>query len=106
MLNIQYCGYICNKINQKDFAKGDEVLLVIRPETVTLFPTDAEDLPNMLTGKIKDSMYSGNLVKYTIKCGDRELLIDQYNPKDSIRFRRGDNIKFTVPKSVHALPKR
>lgn len=106
LVATEYGNISLTKINQKDFAKGDEVLLVIRPETVTLFPTDAEDLPNMLTGKIKDSMYSGNLVKYTIKCGDRELLIDQYNPKDSIRFRRGDNIKFTVPKSVHALPKK
>ena len=102
----EYGNISLTRINQKDFAKGDEVLLVIRPETVTLFPADAEDLPNMLTGKIKDSMYSGNLVKYTIQCGDRELLIDQYNPKDSIRFRRGDNIKFTVPTSVHALPKK
>lgn len=106
LVATEYGNISLTKINQKDFAKDDEVLLVIRPETVTLFPTDAEDQPNMLTGTIKDSMYSGNLVKYTIKCGDRELLIDQYNPKDSIRFRRGDNIKFTVPKTVHALPKK
>jgi len=106
LVATEYGNLSLTKINQKDFSKDDEVLLVIRPETVTLFPSDAEDLPNMLTGKIQDSMYAGNLVKYTIRCGDREILIDQYNPKDSIRFRRGDNIKFTVPKSVHALPKR
>jgi ABC-type Fe3+/spermidine/putrescine transport system ATPase subunit len=106
LVATEYGNLSLTKINQKDFAKDDEVLLVIRPETVTLFPSDAEDLPNMLTGKIQDSMYAGNLVKYTIRCGDREILIDQYNPMDSIRFRRGDNIKFTVPKSVHALPKK
>jgi ABC-type Fe3+/spermidine/putrescine transport system ATPase subunit len=94
-----------NKANDKNLGKGDEVFLVIRPETVTLFPSDAQDLPNMLTGKIRHSMYAGNLVKYTIKCGDREILIDQYNPKDSIQYKRGDNIKFTIPSTIHALPK-
>ena len=93
-------------INGKEIATGDEIYLVIRPETVTIFPSDSEDLPNMLTGEIQESMYAGNLVKYTIRCGDREILIDQYNPKDSIRFKRGDKIKFTVPKTVHALPKK
>ncbi|OEU54141.1 MAG: hypothetical protein BA862_14615 [Desulfobulbaceae bacterium S3730MH12] len=95
-----------NRTNNKDLAVADEIYLVIRPETVMIFSSDSEDLPNMLTGEIQDSMYAGNLVKYTIRCGDREILIDQYNPKDSIKFKRGDKIKFTVPKSVHALPKK
>jgi len=90
----------------ENLLKGDKIFLVIRPETVTIFPQDSEDLPNMLTGEIQDSMYAGNLVKYTIRCGDREILIDQYNPKDSIKFKRGDKIKFTIPKTVHALPKK
>ena len=104
-VTTEYGDISLNKINEKNFDKGDEVFLVIRPETVTLFPWDAPDRPNMLTGQIRHSMYSGNLVKYTILCGDREILIDQYNPKDSIRFKRGDTIKFTVPRTVHALPK-
>ncbi|MBW2659728.1 MAG: ABC transporter ATP-binding protein [Deltaproteobacteria bacterium] len=106
LVTTEYGDIALDKIDKANFDKGDEVLLVIRPETVTLFPSDAEDLPNMLTGKIKDSMYAGNFVKYTIKCGDREILIDQYNPRDSIKFRRGDSIKFTVPRTVHALPKK
>ena len=106
LVSTEYGDISLNKINEKNFDKGDDVFLVIRPETVTLFPSDAEDMPNMLKGKIQHSMYAGNLVKYTIKCGDREILIDQYNPKDSIKFRCGDNIKFTVPRPVHAIPKR
>jgi len=95
-----------NGASEKNLEKGDEVFLVIRPETVAIFPSDAQDLPNMLTGKIQHAMYAGNLVKYTIRCGDREILIDQYNPKDSIKFKRGDNIKFIIPITVHALPKK
>ncbi|MCP4672936.1 MAG: ABC transporter ATP-binding protein [Desulfobacula sp.] len=105
-VSTEYGNVSINKANDKNLQKGDEVFLVIRPETVKLFPSDAEDLPNMLTGKIEHSMYAGNLVKYTIKCGDRKILIDQYNPKDSIKFKRGDNIKFTIPRTVHALPRK
>lgn len=105
-VSTEYGDLSLNRGNEQNLEKGDDVFLVIRPETVTLFPSDAEDLPNMLTGKIRHSMYAGNLVKYTIRCGDREILIDQYNPKDSIKFKRGDNIKFTIPRTVHALPKK
>lgn len=105
-VSTEYGNLSLNRVNEKKFEKGDEVFLVIRPETVALFPPDAEDLPNMLTGNIQHSMYAGNLVKYTIRCGDREILIDQYNPKDSIKFKRGDNIKFTIPNTVHALPQK
>ena len=105
LVSTEYGDIALDKINEKNFDKGDEVFLVIRPETITLFPSDAEDMPNMLKGKIQHSMYAGNLVKYKIKCGEREILIDQYNPKDFIKFKRGDNIKFTVPRTVHAIPK-
>ncbi len=105
-VSTEYGDLSLNRGNEQNLEKGDDVFLVIRPETVTLFPSDAEDLPNMLTGKIRHSMYAGNLVKYTIRCGDREILIDQYNPKDSIKFRSGDTIKFTIPRTVHALPKK
>lgn len=101
-----YGNVSIKKTGNKNLEKGDEVFLVIRPESVTLLPFDVDDLPNMLPGKIQHSMYAGNLIKYTIKCGDRELAIDQYNPKDSVKFNTGDNIKFIIPKTVHALPQK
>ncbi|MCP4680820.1 MAG: ABC transporter ATP-binding protein [Desulfobacterales bacterium] len=105
-VSTEYGNLSLYRANAKNLEKRDEVSLVIRPESVALFPSDTEDMPNMLTGKIQHSMYAGNLVKYTIKCGDREIHIDQYNPKDSIKFKRGDNIKFMIPRTVHALPKK
>jgi len=103
-VSTEYGDLSLNRVRKKRFEKGDDVFLMIRPETVTLFPSDAQDMPNMLFGTIRHAMYAGNLVKYTIRCGDRDILIDQYNPKDSVRFRRGDKIKFTIPRTVHALP--
>jgi ABC-type Fe3+/spermidine/putrescine transport system ATPase subunit len=105
-VSTEYGNISLNKANAKNLSKGDEVFLVIRPESVSLFPSDTEDMPNMLTGTIQHSMYAGNLVKYTIKCGERDIHIDQYNPKDAIKFNRGDTIKFIIPRTVHALPKR
>jgi hypothetical protein len=33
------------------------------------------------------------------------MIVDQYNPKDTVKFKRGDQVKITVPRSAHVLPK-
>jgi len=48
-------------------------------------------------------MYAGNLAKYTVKIGDKDMIVDQYNPKDSHRFRKKDKVEIVVPRTVHAL---
>ena len=90
----------------KKVQPGDDVLLVIRPETVTLKPErEAVDTANSFGGVVESYMYAGNLAKYTIRLGNREIVIDQYNPKDAVKFTRGDQVRFTIPKSIHALAK-
>jgi spermidine/putrescine ABC transporter ATP-binding subunit len=88
---------------QEDIKKGDEILLVIRPETLTLSQSHAEEMQNTFHGTVESHMYAGNLSKYTVKFGDREMIVDQYNPKDSERFKRKDKVKITIPRTIHAL---
>ena len=85
--------------------KGDEVLLVIRPETIPLSRSDGLTQQNTFNGIIESFMYAGNFVKYTIKIEDKEMIVDQYNPKDTVKFKRGDQVKITVPQSTHVLSK-
>ncbi len=92
--------------SDRNFEVGDDILLVIRPETVSLAPVSrGEDAPNTLCGVVESHMYAGNLAKYTIRLGDKLLIIDQYNPRGSILFGRGDEVRITVPPSIHALKK-
>jgi spermidine/putrescine ABC transporter ATP-binding subunit len=88
---------------QEDIKKGDEILLVIRPETLTLSPSRGEEIQNTFHGTVESHMYAGNLSKYTVKFGDREMIVDQYNPKDSVKFKRKDKVKITIPRTIHAL---
>jgi len=91
--------------NQRKVDIGDTVVIIIRPETVTLFPAERTDLPNTFHGRVESKMYAGNLAKYTVRIGDKALVIDQYNPKDAIQFQRGDDVTFTIPETVHILAK-
>ena len=86
--------------------KGDAVVLVIRPETVSLSPSKGTQRTNTFHGMILSRMYAGNLAKYTVKFGDKEMIVDQYNPAGSQQFRKNDEVKTTVPRTVHALKKR
>ncbi|HIJ55073.1 MAG TPA: ABC transporter ATP-binding protein [Deltaproteobacteria bacterium] len=88
-----------------DEQKYDEILLVIRPETLSLSADQAGKQANTFHGVIESFMYAGSLVKYTVKVEDREMIVDQYNPKDATKFQRGDKITITVPRTTHALKK-
>ena len=98
-----YCRMALDHL-QPEIEPGDAVVLVIRPETVTLLPAEgSQDEQNMLYGTIESHMYAGNLSKYTVAIGNRKIIVDQYNPKDSALFRRKDQVKLEVPRTVHAL---
>ncbi len=82
---------------------GDQALVVIRPEAVTLLPPDSGEHQNVFSAEVSNSMYAGNLVKYTLRLGEKELVVDQYNPKDSAQYQKGDRVSFTIPETAHAL---
>ena len=86
--------------------KGDTVVLVIRPETVSLSPSKGTERTNTFHGTIQSRMYAGNLAKYTVSFGDKEMVVDQYNPIGSQQFQKNDEVKITVPRTVHALKKK
>ena len=85
------------------FQKGDEILLVIRPETVSLSPSHGTERINTFHGKVQSFMYAGNLAKYTVKFGDKEMIVDHYNPMDTQQFKKNETVKIKVPRTIHAL---
>jgi len=89
--------------DQKGIKVGDEVLLVIRPETVSLSPSHGTERPNTFHGTVESQMYAGNLAKYTVKFEDREMVVDHYNPMGSEKFSKNDKVKVTVPRAIHVL---
>jgi ABC-type Fe3+/spermidine/putrescine transport system ATPase subunit len=89
--------------DQEDIKVGDEILLVIRPETVSLSPSHGTERPNTFHGTVRSQMYAGNLAKYKVKFGNQEMVVDHYNPMGSQKFNKNDKVKVTVPRSIHVL---
>jgi ABC-type Fe3+/spermidine/putrescine transport system ATPase subunit len=89
--------------HQKDIAKGDQVLMVVRPETVSLSAWGGGESQNTFHGVVQSKMYAGNLAKYTVKFGQKEMVIDHYNPMGSKKYGRNEKVKVTIPRNVHVL---
>ena len=88
---------------QKGVKTGDPILLVIRPEAVSLSPSNGTKRQNTFHGTVESQMYAGNLAKYTVKFGDKQMVVDHYNPMGSQHFSRNEAVEVTIPRSVHVL---
>ena len=89
--------------HQNEIVAGEQVLLVIRPETVSLSPWGGGESQNMFHGEVDAQMYAGSLAKYTVRFGEKKMVIDHYNPMGSRKFARNEKVKVTIPRNVHLL---
>jgi len=89
-----------------EFKKDDEVIIVIRPESLEMSSPE-EDQSYAIQGKIDKSVYLGATIEYeiTAKGMNRKLNAVIYNPIEKGFFKEGDlvNIDFN-PIAVHILP--
>ncbi len=89
--------------DRKDIKEGDQILAVVRPETMTLAIPNATSKPNSIKGIIQNQMYAGNHTKYTVKIGDKNINVDQHNPKDAPDLQKYDQVELIIPRNVHIL---
>jgi len=85
-----------------DFKSGQEITLVVRPESLRLNSTGS----GIFTGTVTKSVYLGQLVEYEIDCGGgKPVLAVTYDPADQGFFKTGDKagVDFSAPAS-HILP--
>lgn len=74
------CGTLQGRITVEDWnpVSGIEVLLSIRPEAIKIGPSAGA----MLTGKIRERTYLGNLIQYTVELSDGFLIqVAEMNPR-------------------------
>jgi ABC-type Fe3+/spermidine/putrescine transport system ATPase subunit len=102
VINTEY-GKIEITLEQDDIANGDEVLMVIRPESVNISLDCGGKGQNVLSGTLKSYMYAGSLAKCTVMIGERTMIIDQYNPRDAQQFKHAEKVQVEIPRSVHLL---
>ena len=90
-------------LDQEDIEPGDEVLMVVRPESVTLSLGFGAKRPNVVCGTLKSYMYAGSLAKCTVEIGTMKMIIDQYNPSDAHHFKQAERVEVEIPRRVHLL---
>jgi spermidine/putrescine ABC transporter ATP-binding subunit len=99
-------GKIEINLDRSDIKSGDKILLVIRPETVSLSSPDGVIKQNTLEGYVESTMYAGSIIKYVINIGERNLIVEQHNPKDVGLFKEKDKVALMIPKNVHVLRRK
>lgn len=98
-------GDIQVTLEQDDISSGDDVLMVIRPESVALSLNYGGKNPNVIHGKLKSYMYAGSLAKCTVMIGKDKMIIDQYNPRDAEKFLHAAEVDVEIPRRIHLLKK-
>ena len=99
-------GDIAIALEQDDVKAGDDVLMVIRPESVNISLDCGGSRRNVLCGNLKTYMYAGSIAKCTVTIGNRTMIIDQCNPRDAQHFKHAEKVEVEIPRSVHLLKKK
>ncbi len=83
-----------------DFAVGETVEVVIRPESIEV----VED--SSIKAKVISSTYMGAMQEYALTVGDYELNTETYNPSAKRVFGAGDTVGIRIQSdSLHAIKK-
>jgi ABC-type Fe3+/spermidine/putrescine transport system ATPase subunit len=83
---------------------GDQVKLVIRPETINISGTEPKGVNNTFPGEVEIGMYVGSVAKYTALVKGEKIIIDHSNPRETL-FRSGEEVYLTFPDHIHLLLK-
>jgi len=89
--------------DEKDIKVGNQIYLVIRPETIHIGSPEEAIGVNGFKGTVTSVTYAGSTVKYVAHVDGKELTIDEYDPTTRGMLRMGENVMVTIPRNVHVL---
>jgi ABC-type Fe3+/spermidine/putrescine transport system ATPase subunit len=85
---------------------GERVTLCVRPETMTMAPAPPRGgggRNNALRGTVVNHIFEGALVRYWVAVGDRQLIVDVFDPSDK-GVLEGEVLLQLNPEKIHILP--
>lgn len=90
--------------DQYNVSTGEEVLLVVRPETMHICRSNGTSKHSILQGTVRRYIYTGALAKCHVELvTGKEIIVDISDPRDHERYVPGDRVDVTIPKKVHIL---
>jgi iron(III) transport system ATP-binding protein len=84
-----------------DLVTGADVLVVARPENLSLELLDAAAAPDRLAGVVESVIYLGNLVELVVRVGDQQLRVQRL-PSETYAAGTRVRVGF-VPGTLHAV---
>ncbi|SPF49162.1 Spermidine/putrescine import ATP-binding protein PotA [Candidatus Desulfosporosinus infrequens] len=90
--------------NRHSRQKGDRVTLVLRPESLLLESgeVDQGESLNTLAGEITDNSFLGRVMRYWVKVGNIQLIVDDCNPANHCVFQ--GKVRLTIDSDrIHIL---
>jgi spermidine/putrescine ABC transporter ATP-binding subunit len=89
----------------KELHAGDQITVIIRPESVALGKSPPDGRENLLTGVVLNATYIGSTVRYTIDVPGMEsaFIVDVSNPEGRGIFKGGEEIVINLPKKFHCI---
>ena len=92
----------------KEMLAGDEVTVIIRPESAAVVKSFQNTQRNGFAGKILNYTYIGSIVRYNIDINGMEdpFIIDVSNPEGKGIFREGENVSVKLPERFHCIKKK
>ena len=88
---------------QKEYASGEKVVAVIRPESVKVVFDGTDHTAETLPGTILRGSYLGSQVIYTIKAGEEILTISVPNPTEKEVCSPGVTVGLILPEYIHLI---
>jgi iron(III) transport system ATP-binding protein len=80
----------------------DACLAVLRPEAVRLLPVAAAD-PGLPRGRVRRTVYLGDVAEYEVEAGPAALLVSVANPVAEGLFAEGETVAIALPTHPVAL---
>ncbi len=88
--------------SQGEFAAGEPVYLVIRPEAVRVSRQEGR-----YAGEVKQMVYLGSTVEYEVETHDQFIAVVIYDPQQGDIFEEGSQVFLDLPgDAFHVLPRR
>jgi spermidine/putrescine ABC transporter ATP-binding subunit len=88
-----------------DGPAAGEVTVCLRPERISVRPAspDAAAGENRALGTVEKVIFLGSLVRYLVRTGNRQILVEQPSSDDAIPFAAGDRVTLAWPREACVL---
>ncbi len=88
-------GHIIKALDVNTGGAGGQTTLSIRPERITVSPSNEGDFPNVFQAKVEELIYLGDHIRTRASvCGDDEFIVKIANTSEHALLREGAEVTF------------